>query len=62
MHIIEVEWCLKFQSDYHWIHETHGFDVEGHVKLELKFKVNMLVIECLFHEVLEFITKDAMLQ
>jgi hypothetical protein len=52
---------LKFQSDYHWIHETHGFDVEGHVKLELKFKVNMLVIECLFH-VLEFITKDAMLQ
>jgi hypothetical protein len=53
---------LKFQIDYHWLHEKLEFDVEGHVKLELKFKVNMLVIECLFHEVHEFITKDAMLQ
>ncbi len=50
-----------FFQNFAWTIETLGFDVEGHVKLELKSKVNMLVIECLFHEVPNFITKDAML-
>jgi hypothetical protein len=57
-----VEFCLKFQFDCHWLHETLEFDVQGHVKLELEFKVNMLVISCLFHEDHEVITKDAILE
>ncbi len=57
-----MEFCLKFQFDCHWLHETLEFDVQGHVKLELEFKVNMLVISCLFHEDHEVITKDAILE
>jgi hypothetical protein len=60
MHRNHTTMAIFFQN-FAWTIETLGFDVEGHVKLELKSKVNMLVIECLFHEVPNFITKDAML-
>jgi hypothetical protein len=53
-----MEWCWKSCDGSDWLHKALKFVVANLEKLELKLEVNLPKVECLFHEVHEFVIED----